>query len=159
LALYPFTCNCLTFRYSVSGRDTSWFEHDDEENTVRLRERLLRGFLGDLKVVVCSLASSRCEEVVRSMGNARAMLFLTFFMWCGVGWSPYFVDLVVVERQLDLMSVAARLRASPMWFVQVRPRMTPTLTRKGMTKSEARSALESLCYLRVVVSHFPFIAM
>ena len=37
---------------------------------------------------------------------------------------------------------------------QVRPRMTHTLTRKGMTKSEARSTLESLCYLRVVVSYF-----
>ncbi|MQM22445.1 hypothetical protein Taro_055497 [Colocasia esculenta] len=34
---------------------------------------------------------------------------------------------------------------------QVRPRMTHTLTRKGMTKSEARSTLELLCYLRVVV--------
>ncbi|MQM23173.1 hypothetical protein Taro_056236, partial [Colocasia esculenta] len=34
----------------------------------------------------------------------------------------------------------------------VRPRMTHTLTRKGMTKSEARSTLESLCYLRVVTS-------
>ncbi|MQM19086.1 hypothetical protein Taro_052084, partial [Colocasia esculenta] len=33
----------------------------------------------------------------------------------------------------------------------VRPRMTHTLTRKGMTKSEARDTLESLCYLRVVV--------
>ncbi|MQL71003.1 hypothetical protein Taro_003320 [Colocasia esculenta] len=32
----------------------------------------------------------------------------------------------------------------------VRPRMTRTPTRKGMTKSEARSTLESLCYLRVV---------
>ncbi|MQL73892.1 hypothetical protein Taro_006238 [Colocasia esculenta] len=32
----------------------------------------------------------------------------------------------------------------------VRPRMTHTLTRKGMTKSEARSTPESLCYLRVV---------
>ncbi|MQL88199.1 hypothetical protein Taro_020746 [Colocasia esculenta] len=35
--------------------------------------------------------------------------------------------------------------------IHVRPRMTPTLTRKGMTKSEARSTLESICYLRVVV--------
>ncbi|MQL69298.1 hypothetical protein Taro_001582 [Colocasia esculenta] len=34
---------------------------------------------------------------------------------------------------------------------QVRPRMTHTLMRKGMTKSEARSTIESLCYLRVVV--------
>ncbi|MQL92412.1 hypothetical protein Taro_025034 [Colocasia esculenta] len=34
--------------------------------------------------------------------------------------------------------------------IHVRPRMTHTLTRKGMTKSEAMSTLESLCYLRVV---------
>ncbi|MQM08787.1 hypothetical protein Taro_041650, partial [Colocasia esculenta] len=33
----------------------------------------------------------------------------------------------------------------------VRPKMTHALTRKGMTKSEAKSTLESLCYLRVVV--------
>ncbi|MQL68628.1 hypothetical protein Taro_000938, partial [Colocasia esculenta] len=41
--------------------------------------------------------------------------------------------------------------AHPTLFDVVRPRMTHTLTRKGMTKSEARSTLESLCYLRVVV--------
>ncbi|MQL68670.1 hypothetical protein Taro_000957 [Colocasia esculenta] len=36
-------------------------------------------------------------------------------------------------------------------MLHVRPRMTHILTRRGMTKSEARSTLESLCYLRVVV--------
>ncbi|MQL68502.1 hypothetical protein Taro_000788 [Colocasia esculenta] len=34
---------------------------------------------------------------------------------------------------------------------QVRPRMTHTLTRKGMSKSEDRSTPESLCYLRIVI--------
>ncbi|MQL84563.1 hypothetical protein Taro_017073 [Colocasia esculenta] len=38
---------------------------------------------------------------------------------CGVGWSPQFVGPVEVERQLDLTSVAARLRDSPVWFVQI----------------------------------------
>ncbi|MQM16096.1 hypothetical protein Taro_049050 [Colocasia esculenta] len=35
----------------------------------------------------------------------------------GVGWSPQFLDLVEVERRLDLSFVAARLRGSLVWFV------------------------------------------
>ncbi|MQL67868.1 hypothetical protein Taro_000136 [Colocasia esculenta] len=31
---------------------------------------------------------------------------------CGIGWSPQLFDFFLVERQLDLTSVAARLRGS-----------------------------------------------
>ncbi|MQM07806.1 hypothetical protein Taro_040651 [Colocasia esculenta] len=37
---------------------------------------------------------------------------------CGVVWSPQLVGTIEVERQLDLLSVAARLRGSSVWFVQ-----------------------------------------
>ncbi|MQM09296.1 hypothetical protein Taro_042165, partial [Colocasia esculenta] len=47
-------------------------------------------------------------------------------------------------------NLLARARAGHGRFRIVRPRMTHTLTRKGMIKSEARSTLESLCHLRVV---------
>ncbi|MQM09647.1 hypothetical protein Taro_042525 [Colocasia esculenta] len=38
---------------------------------------------------------------------------------CGVGWSPQFVGFVLVEQQLDLSFVAARLRGRHVWFVRV----------------------------------------
>ncbi|MQM13721.1 hypothetical protein Taro_046647 [Colocasia esculenta] len=38
----------------------------------------------------------------------------------GVGWSPLFLGLVVVEWQLDLSSVAARLRGGLMLFIRVK---------------------------------------
>ncbi|MQL92216.1 hypothetical protein Taro_024838 [Colocasia esculenta] len=37
----------------------------------------------------------------------------------GVGWSPQFLGLCLVERQLDLTSVAARLGGSSVWFVRL----------------------------------------
>ncbi|MQM02897.1 hypothetical protein Taro_035667, partial [Colocasia esculenta] len=36
-----------------------------------------------------------------------------------VSWTPQFLGLCLVERQLDLTSVAARLGGSPVWFVRV----------------------------------------
>ncbi|MQL82564.1 hypothetical protein Taro_015038 [Colocasia esculenta] len=54
---------------------------------------------------------------------------------------------IFIQRLLYLLS----LDTLPL---NVRPRMTHTLTRKGMTKSEARSTLESLCHLRVVGQTF-----
>ncbi|MQM16630.1 hypothetical protein Taro_049589 [Colocasia esculenta] len=38
---------------------------------------------------------------------------------CGVGWSPQLVGTIKVERQLELSSVATRLRGSHVWFVRV----------------------------------------
>ncbi|MQL82836.1 hypothetical protein Taro_015317 [Colocasia esculenta] len=59
------------------------------------------------------------------MGNTRAVPFYAFFVFlvwcqtwscssvscsCGEAWSPQLVGSIVVERQLDLSSLAARLR-------------------------------------------------
>ncbi|MQM14130.1 hypothetical protein Taro_047060 [Colocasia esculenta] len=50
-------------------------------NTVRPREGLLHGSPSDLTVLVCGLACSRREGVVRSAGNVRIACFFAFFMW------------------------------------------------------------------------------
>ncbi|MQM04872.1 hypothetical protein Taro_037680 [Colocasia esculenta] len=53
---------------------------------------------------------------------------------CAVGWSPQFVGPVEVERQLDLTSVAARLRGSPVWFVQAERMILATYQLHGFAR-------------------------
>ncbi|MQM19031.1 hypothetical protein Taro_052031, partial [Colocasia esculenta] len=82
--------------------------------------RLLRGFAGRFNGLAVVLAWSCREDVVRSGGNAGIFDVHGFGKWCIgscsalcgglVGLHSSLALLVVVERQLDLTSVAARLR-------------------------------------------------
>ncbi|MQL74349.1 hypothetical protein Taro_006700 [Colocasia esculenta] len=47
-----------------------------------------------------------------SSDGRRELVGRPWCAWCGVGWSPQLFDFFLVERQLDLSSVTARLRGS-----------------------------------------------
>ncbi|MQM19760.1 hypothetical protein Taro_052773, partial [Colocasia esculenta] len=83
--------------------------------TVQLKGELCGVLAGDSGLLVHFSACFQREEVLQSVENAKAVSCQAWacsrvVYMSSIGWSPQFLDLVEVERQLDLSSVAARLR-------------------------------------------------
>ncbi|MQL97383.1 hypothetical protein Taro_030076 [Colocasia esculenta] len=83
-------------------------------------------------LLVIGLTSFHREDAAWSGGNVvRASFFAFFAKVVVVLLDSTVVCTCLVERQLDLSSVAARLRGGPMWFVRVRSFPTEPVTREA----------------------------
>ncbi|MQL78052.1 hypothetical protein Taro_010463 [Colocasia esculenta] len=107
----------------------------------------------------CVFKKVSAEQSLCKLCSAREVLLRDFSVIRAVGallgmFSPrghYFLGLCLVERQLDLTSVAARLRGSPVWFVRVRESKRPHTCHLARSRIVAEGLLHRQCNFLTVV--------